>query len=42
METKGSLEEAGRTANAYASEATTSITNEIRNPGRLRTVVLLG
>lgn len=36
MQTKCPLEEAGRIANTYASEATTIVTSEIKSPRKLR------
>ena len=39
MQTKGSLKEVGSTMHAYTSEAMTPLTNEIRNPWRLQTIV---
>jgi hypothetical protein len=39
MQTKGPLEEAGQTMNAYASKATTMVTSGIRSPRKLRVPV---
>jgi hypothetical protein len=42
MQTKGPLEEAGQTMNAYASEAMTMVTSGIRSPRKLRVLVSIG